>query len=493
MQLYKLLSDAAIDIPCGVSDIEVTDIVTHSGKVTSGSMFICIDGLHCDGHKYIKAAVDAGASVVVTERGHGADVGGAATVEVENTRRAAALLYNAWYGDPAANMKVIAVTGTNGKTSVAYLLRQIFEENGHRCGMIGTVECTSCQRNIAPRKEGVANMTTPDPEVLYALLSQMAKDGVEYLFIEATSHASALSKLDAIYFDTLIFTNLTQDHLDFHQNIVGYFAAKSRLFSRCRQGVFNIDDSYALDFLKASGAKRNILCSANNSRADYFASDISFRDWDGVSYKVTHSEGVIDVEVPLAGVFALMNSLEAVAVAKEYGIADGVILRALKKMKSIPGRMEKVTLPKDAKFSVFVDYAHTPDALEKLLISTKKFCRGGRLLLLFGCGGERDVGKRKEMGQIASKYADFIIITSDNSRGESTDKIISDIYKGINKEKEHIIIADRRAAIEFAILSAKARDIVILAGKGHEKYEIDSTGRHPFDEIEIVKAAYLKR
>ncbi len=495
MRLYKLLDGAGIVIPDAekIPDTEISDIVTHSKRVTHGSMFICIDGLHCDGHDYINAALDAGASVVVTELGHGADVGGAAALGVENTRRAASLLYNSWYGDPAASIKIIAVTGTNGKTSVAYLLRQIFEENGHMCGMIGTVECTCGTEVLECYSEQTANMTTPDPEELYRLLSVMVQRGVEYVFLEATSHASALCKLDALCFDTLIFTNLTQDHLDFHKDMRGYFASKAKLFDRCRKSVLNIDDKYALDFLKASEAQKNILCSANNAKADYFAKDICFMGERGISFGVMHEGEIFDVELSLVGDFALMNSLLAIAVAKEYGISDEVIYRALKKMKRIPGRMERVDLGDGASFSVFVDYAHTPDALEKLLRSASRIRGDGRLILLFGCGGERDRGKRRQMGAVASKYADFVIVTSDNSRGEDREKIIADIYRGINKEKEHIIIPDRQCAIEYAVDLARDGDIVLLAGKGHEKYEINSTGKHPFDEIEIVRSAYQKR
>ncbi len=496
MRLYKLLSAAGIEIPNGVSDIEISEIVTNSKKVTRGCMFVCISGLHYDGHDFIKNAVDAGASVIVCEALRDECVGGAAAIIVKNTRHAVAHLYNAWHGDPASKMKIIGVTGTNGKTTVTYMLKQLFERCGCRCGIVGTLGCLSGGRQLGNGSaDTLANMTTPDPEVLYGVLAEMVSDGIEYLFIEATSHASALSKLDAVEFDTLVFTNLTQDHLDFHGTMEEYLSAKAKLFGRCRRAVINLDDRYAAEILAASRAEKNLLCSTKKEEnTDFFASDICFGNKTGVKYKVTQraplGEEIFGVDLPsFFGGFSVMNSLEAVAVAREYGFSAESIKKALCGIHGIPGRMQRVMIDENASFSVFIDYAHTPDAIENVLRTARELGGEGRLILLFGCGGERDRSKRKLMANIASRLSDLVIITSDNSRSEDKMQIISDIYRGIDKEKEHIIIPDREAAIRYAVKNARSRDIIILAGKGHEKYEINETGRHPFDEEKIVKEA----
>ncbi len=501
MRLEKLLSGANIACPEDIRDVEITSIVTDSRLARRGSMFICIDGLHTDGHKYINNAVDAGASVIVTGEGRDECVGGAAAVKVLNTRSASAFLYNSWHGDPASKLKIIGITGTNGKTSVGLILRQIFEKCGKRCGFIGTVGSYSLGKKIEYKSSNpLANMTTPDPPELYAILSKMVEDGVEYVFMEATSHASELCKLDPIRFDVLVFTNLTRDHLDFHGSMEGYFASKARLFERCDTAVINADDAYASAILNASQAKRNILCSCEGNLSNFSASNIRLGGGDGFSMRVRSEKTEFDVTIPLVGRFSPTNSLEAIAVASCMGIADGELVKALSTLSCVPGRMEKVDIDKRADFSVYIDYAHTPDALENILRSARDMTvfdssskRQGRVILLFGCGGERDRGKRKQMGAVASKFADFVIVTSDNSRSEDPCEIIGDIYKGINKEKEHIIIVERESAIRFAISTARSGDVILLAGKGHENYEISNRGRLPFFEREIVKDATSKR
>ena len=298
----------------------------------------------------------------------------------------------------------------------------------------------------------------------------------------------------------LIFTNLTRDHLDFHGTMEGYFASKAELFKRCKTAVINADDAYASAILNKSRAEKNILCSRNGNLSNFSASNIRLGGGDGFSMRVRTEKTEFDVAIPLVGRFSPTNSLEAIAVAESCGIADGELVKALETLSGVPGRMEKVDIDKKAEFSVYIDYAHTPDALENVLRSARDIkgnnftdAKEGRIIVLFGCGGERDRGKRRQMGAIASKLADFVIVTSDNSRSEDPCEIIGDIYKGINKEKEHIIIVERESAIRFAISMAKKGDVIILAGKGHEKYEISTKGKLPFLESEIVKDAVSKR
>ena len=489
----ELFSKAGIKCPRNAENIEITEIVTDSRRVREGSLFVCIKGLHFDGHERIGDAIKAGAAVIVAEQVRDDGVGGAAAVYVENTRRAAALLYNAWHGDPSRSMTVVAVTGTNGKTSLCYILKSIFERAGFRCGLIGTVRCMSGDRVLQTSNSNpLANMTTPDPDELYRLLSVMRDDGAEYVFIEATSHALALSKLDALTVDTAVLTNFTRDHLDFHGSMEEYFKAKARLFGMCRRAVINADSAWAEKFTASADCKEIFTVSAKTS-ADFSAESVEYLKDRGVRYDFNYGEGRTEMSISLPGKFFLDNSLEAAAVAYTYGIAPSVIAEAVVSFGGVDGRMERVSLGENADISVFIDYAHTPDAVENLLKSVRAFRENEqRIVLLFGCGGERDRSKRREMAQIASRLADFVIITSDNSRGEAPEQIFSDILKGMDKEKEFALIEDRRAAIEYAVFNSKKKDVIILAGKGHERYEINALGRLPFDEREIVRSAYAR-
>ncbi|MBE6531055.1 MAG: UDP-N-acetylmuramoyl-L-alanyl-D-glutamate--2,6-diaminopimelate ligase [Ruminococcaceae bacterium] len=493
MKVSELFGKSNIDYPREAENIEITEIVTDSRKACEGCAFICINGQRHDGHENIGEAVSVGAKVIVAEQVRDEGVGGAAAIYVENTRRAAALLYNTWYNNPAEGMKLVAVTGTNGKTSVSFLLKKIFERAGYRCGVIGTVGCISCGRLIHSYSENPnVSMTTPDPEDLYRILSLMRDDGVEYVFIEATSHALALSKLDALSFDIGIFTNLTQDHLDFHGSMENYFKAKSRLFEMCDKAIINIDDLWAQRFIERAHCKDIYTVSAK-AEADVIAKNIIFSRDHSTSYMLRSRFGDASVKLGVPGRFFVVNSLEAAAAALVSGIDAADIAGALADFGGVDGRMERVRLDEDARISVFVDYAHTPDALENLLKSVRDIRDPRqRIVLLFGCGGDRDRGKRKEMAQIASRLSDFVIVTSDNSRSEDPERIISDILKGIDKEKEFVVIEERASAIEYAVCNSRRGDIIILAGKGHERYEIDRDGKHPFDERDIVKKAYEK-
>lgn len=494
MKISELFGRAKINYPPSAGNIEITDVVTDSRRAREGSLFVCINGLRSDGHEYIGEAVGRGAKVIVAEQVRDVSVGGAATtIFVDNSRQAAALLYNSWYCDPSARMKLVAVTGTNGKTSVTHILKQIFERAGKRCGVIGTLGAFCANEALASLSgDPLANMTTPDPDELYRLLALMRDRGVEYVFIEASSHALALSKLDALCFDTAVFTNLTQDHLDFHGDMEGYFASKSRLFGLCRRAVINADDPWAQRFI-ASAACGEIYKTSIDGKGDFCAENIRLRGVYGSEYDLVYGEERTRISIPLCGRFFVNNTLTAATVARIYGISAKDIADSVLALSGVDGRMERVMLGLDADISVFIDYAHTPDALEKLLKSAKDLVREKqRIILLFGCGGERDRSKRREMAHIASRLSDFVVVTSDNSRGEDPERIISDILCGIDKESEYTVIRDRADAIEYAVANAREGDIVLLAGKGHERYEIDVGGKHPFDEREIARRAYEK-
>lgn len=487
MKLSELFVGMAI--PEGLQNLEIAGIKTDSRKVAAGDLFICIRGLKTDGHLYIDDAVKRGAAAVLVCEDYVGESPDVPLLKTADTRHAAALLYNIWYGDPAGKLHIIAVTGTNGKTSVTFMLRAIFETAFYRCGIIGTVNCYSAGRRMEIRAENpLAHMTTPDPEELYHILAEMVRDGVEYVFMEVTSHALALHKPDAIHFEAAIFTNLTQDHLDFHGDMENYFEAKKRLFSMCDRAVINIDDPYGVQ-LKETLTCHCVTCSAKGQSADYTATQICDNGVDGNEYRLISSDKRFTVRTPIPGAFSVINTLEAATLACMFGISPSVIMTALGALSGVDGRMERVRLGVLADYSVFIDYAHTPDALENLLQTARGIRRANeRVVLLFGCGGDRDKTKRKKMGEIAAELADFVILTSDNSRTEDPMKILCDIQKGMGKA-DYVMIPDRRRAIEFAIREAHEGDILLLAGKGHEEYEIDRSGKRFFSEKQIVAEA----
>ncbi len=489
MRFGELLSKAGLECPENIKEKTVSDIVTDSRQVTKDCIFVCICGGVSDGHEHIGEAIEAGAAVVVAEKVRGVCVGGAAIILVENTRLTASLLYDVWYGKPSADLKIIGVTGTNGKTSTARMLLEIFEKAGYPCGFLGTVGYTSVGRKSIAEAE----MTTPDPKVLYSALSRMRADGAEYVFMEVSSHALAQSRVGAICFDTAVFTNLSEDHLDYHRDMESYYKAKRILFTQCRRAVINVDDASGkrlFEFLEGSGVDKK---SCSLEKGDFCAIFPKAKGSLGSEYALKTVNGMYRVFLPLLGEFQIMNSLEACAVALMHGIPIDCIRDALRSFVGIPGRMESVVAHPKQKFDIIIDYAHSPDALDKLLRSAREIKDDrAHILLVFGCGGERETEKRKMMGQIASSLADLVIVTSDNPRGEDPKKIIEDILKGIDKEKAYTVIENRREAINAAVGYARRGDILILAGKGHETYQIDGQGKHPFDEREIVKEALNK-
>lgn len=492
MRLGELCQSAGIECPKELFSLEISNVTSDSRQVSEGCLFVCIRGSHYDGHSFIRHALCAGAVAIVAEEGaQGLDGDIAARIiTVPKTRQSLACLLDAWYGSPSKKMKYIAVTGTNGKTSVSCVLKKIFESALYRCGLIGTVCCLSGDKRLnAPNRNALANMTTPDPEQLYEMLGRMACDGVEYVFIEATSHALALDKLAPLHFEVGIFTNLTPEHLDFHGNMRAYLAAKCKLFSACRTAIINRDCEY-FDEIVAACPGKVVTCSAGGHDADYRAVGIEEQGVLGVAYTLCTARALIRIKSQLPGCFSVMNTLEAAACAAEMGIRPAVIAGAIAAVCGIDGRLERVKLGYEADFSVFIDYAHTPDALENLLRSVRGFCRRGqRITVLFGCGGDRDRAKRPVMGEIATRLADSVVITSDNSRSEDPGAIIDDILCGAVGRSNYCVIPDRREAITRTVCAAMPGDIIILAGKGHEAYEINREGRLPFCERRIVAEA----
>ena len=471
MKLKELCLSADIYCPDTKGNIEITQVTCDSRRVTSGGLFVCLSGKRNDGEKYCEEAIKNGAAAIIhTSAEYG-------ELYSDDNRLALSRLCRKMYGEGIEKLKLVAVTGTNGKTTVTELLRNIFTEAGHRCATVGTLGI----RTPSGMLENV-NMTTPDPEELYKALAEIAKQGCEYVFIEASSHALALKKLDALRFELGIFTNLTRDHLDFHLTEKEYFEAKRRLVGLSKRIITNTDTKHGREFCE------NALTCSQNTEADFTATNVKY-GIDGVSYTLNQS---IDIKCHIPGRFTVMNSLEAAAAALTLGVTPTHIQKALLASTAVPGRLERVELPESADVSVFIDYAHTPDALENLLLSVRDLAKGRRIVLVFGCGGDRDRGKRKLMGAVATKYADFTVVTSDNPRSEEPRDIIREILKGIDKEKRYAVIEKRLDAIRYVIEESRSGDVIILAGKGHEKYEIDKNGRHDFDEAEAVRKAWTE-
>ncbi len=490
MRLSELINDNEIFDAVSPSDIEISKIITDSRKADTGTMFVCLCGGRDDGHEHIKEALLKGAVAVIVQEGVEFEIPAhcrsVRIIKCKDTRRAAARLYNKWYGSPSEKLKIIAVTGTNGKTSTAFMLKAILEGAMYRCGIIGTVECASGGYKLLKDPDvGIANMTTPDPEELYRSLAFMAAHHVDYVIMEASSHALKLHKLDALTFDTGIFTNLSPEHLDFHKSMEDYRDSKAALFGKCRRALINADDGLC-EFMKKSSSGDTYTYSAEGSSADFSAENASVSE-RGISFELRSRDKMMKIRAPLKGRFNLDNILAAASCALLEGISPPVISGVLCAFSGVRGRMEKVKLPKNAGFDAIIDYAHTPDALENLLLSVRGiYNKGQKLVLIFGCGGDRDREKRPVMGAIASRLADHTLITSDNSRSEDPRAIIDEILSGFDKNASCEVILSRREAIEHAVKTARPDDVIVLAGKGHEKYEIDISGRHPFDEEEIL-------
>ena len=480
MRLGEVLYEIGVDCPKKYENIEFTEIVTDSRRVTDGCMFVCLRGHNRDGHDYVTDAVNNGAVVIVAEQVRDWCVGGAAIINVDNTGKCAALLYNLQCGKPTDRLKIIGVTGTNGKTSTCMALDAILREAGYRTGVIGTLGCFVDGKVYSE----AAGLTTPEHSELYRTLRRMADMGITHVVMEVSSHALAYGRTDAIEFEYGVFTNLTRDHLDFHGDMERYFHEKRKLFGQSRRTVANADDSYGKRLCERYGDTVRI----SRTEGDSIARNVRVGR-EGCKYTLEYRQNKYDIQVGARGDFSVTNTQLAATVALDMGIDADAVTRALVRFLGAQGRMERID-GGPCPFEVYVDYAHTPDALENALRTVREFMGDrGKLILVFGCGGDRDRGKRKQMAGVASRFADFITVTSDNPRGEHPEQIIRDILRGIDKEKQYAVIASRREAIEYAVEIAAAGDIVLLAGKGHEKYEIDAHGSHPFDEGEIVRGA----
>jgi UDP-N-acetylmuramoyl-L-alanyl-D-glutamate--2,6-diaminopimelate ligase len=479
------------DTPGGASGT-VTGIAYDSRAIKPGDVFVALRGQHADGTAFARQAVDRGAAAIVSE----APVPEGISVPwaiVTDARLALAVLADAFFQHPSGEMQVVGITGTNGKTTTAYLLASIFDAAGIRCGLLGTVAYRTGPGDNEVRE---AARTTPEAPDLQALLREMIEQGSGAAVLEVSSHALALRRVDRTTFAAGVFTNLTRDHLDFHSDMEAYFQAKRRLFEmlpRDAPSLLNVDDPRGLALVEVGGRP---VTYAINRAADLTPGPLSF-SLEGLSFEVRTPRGTLQIRSALVGRPNVYNILAAVATATALGLSFDAIERGVRTLRGVPGRFEVVSSAKD-EVTVVVDYAHTDDALRNLL-ETARPLASGRLITVFGCGGDRDRPKRPLMGAVAGRYSDVIVITSDNPRSEDPSRIIEDIQRGITADtrrdsaQRQLAIVDRRSAIATAIEIAHPGDLVLIAGKGHEKYQVIGDRTLPFDDAAVAREALARR
>ncbi len=461
------------------ADLEIGTLEYDSRKVNPGCLFCCVVGTFSDGHVYAQKAVESGAAGLVVERELPLDV---PQVIVPNTRIAMAEMAAELYGHPEREMRLVGITGTNGKTTSTYMIKAIAERAGMKAGLIGTI------RNMVGQRVIDTERTTPESVDLYRLLREMRDEDVEIVVMEVSSHSLDQHRVHGLTFEVGEFTNLTQDHLDYHKTFENYLAAKRKLFDQSKHGVFNIDDPYASAMM--DGISLPVTTFGIRERADICASEIDITT-RGVQFDIRYPGGKTRINVPIPGLFTVFNAMGAAAVALALNISMEYIKSGLEDMQSVSGRLEPLPTG-DLGFSVFVDYAHTPDALENVLKTVRGFAKG-RVITVFGCGGDRDRAKRPIMGEIAGRYSDKLVVTSDNPRSEDPFTIIDAIEEGVKKSGcAYVKIEQRREAIQYALEKAQESDVIVVAGKGHETYQEINGVKHHFDDKETVMELLAK-
>src|SRR3954454_21177676 len=460
--------------PSGAPEVEISGLAYSSKSVAPGTLFFCVPGFKTDGHEFAADAVERGAAALVCERPLGL---GVREVVVPDARAAMGPAAASFYGDPTAELQVVGVTGTNGKTTTAFLTRALLDAGGIRTGLLGTVT------SVVGGREEPVERTTPEAIDLQATFRRMLEQGDRACVMEVSSHALELGRADSIRFACRVFTNLTQDHLDFHPTMEDYFAAKRKLFETGGpSSVVNVDDEYGRRIVAETDPHATTYSLMRD--ADYRARDVEFNTASS-RFACETPDGTVQVEMPLPGLFNVSNALAAVGAARALGVPLDAIPPALARAHCVPGRFEPVDEGQD--FAVLVDYAHTPDSLENVLRAARQITRG-RLIVVFGAGGDRDRSKRPLMGEVASALADRVIVTSDNPRSEDPDSIVDQVLAGAGPDAERKV--DRRKAISLAIEGAREGDVVVIAGKGHEQgQEFEAGRKEPFDDVEVVRAA----
>lgn len=480
MKLRELIKNLSIIEMNADAELEISGVSYDSRKTGKGDMFVAIRGFEADGHKFIPKAVENGAAVILCEEKPSCDI---PYVLVSDSRYGLAIVSRDFFGDPASEMTMIGITGTSGKTSSSYLIKHMLESKlDAKVGLIGT------NGNMIGDELLHTEHTTPESYELHKLFRHMADSGCTHVVMEVSSHSLTLERVAGIHFDVALYTNLSQDHLDFHGTMEEYAAAKRKLFSMCSLGCFNLDDAWA-DFMRDGASCRTMTFSTEKNEADLVAKDIRLTA-DGVRFASVSGDEISMTKLGIPGMFSVYNALGTMSVGLALGLSLADCSDAMSSAKGVKGRLEIVPTGRD--FSVVIDYSHKPDALEKVLKTLKPVTRG-RLIALFGCGGDRDKLKRPIMGRIAADNADLVVVTSDNPRTEDPDEIIREIVAGMkDKRTPTKVICDRREAIAWAIDNAAPGDVLLLAGKGHEDYQVVGHEKHHMDEREIVSDCLKK-
>lgn len=470
MTLLRLLDN--VEYTGAIQDREIAAITCDSRQVQEESVFFAIPGLKFDGHDHAAQALENGAVAIVVER----DLGLPGQILVKDARTAYGVMCGNFFDNPARRLKILGVTGTNGKTTITYLMKQILECAGKRVGLIGTIHNEIADMTLP------AKHTTPDAMQLHAMFARMVAAGCEYVVMEVSSHALDQHRIAGCRFLTAAFTNLTQDHLDYHHDMERYFASKKRLFDCCDTAVVNYDDPYGQRLLGEIGCPKYTY-SCKSDAADYTAHDIRFGP-DGSRFALLAGERLIRVSFCMPGMFSVSNALAAAVSCLAAGIGLDDVVRGLAACSGVPGRVE--ILPTKTPYTVIRDYAHSPDGLKNVLETVREFAPA-RVVTLFGCAGNRDRTKRPIMADVVAGLSDFVILTSDNPRDESPQRIADDALPGLEKHATpHIVILNRYDAIKWALENALPDDTIVLAGKGHEDYQVLDYGTIGFDEKEIV-------
>lgn len=477
MRLEGLFEHISHTVLQGTLHINIKDIQHDSRNVSEGSLFVCIEGFESDGHAYIKNAIDAGARAIVVTKYTQINDKDIPVLQVDDSRVALAQLATKYYNKPTSQFGLVGVTGTNGKTSTVFLIDRILKGYNKKTGLIGTIENRIGDKVIPTER------TTPDALALQALFYDMVEANVNDVVMEVSSHALDLKRVEGAEFDVAVFTNLTLDHLDYHKTMEAYRDAKLKLFNMARCAVINIDDEHGVYILENSTQEKTVTYSCVDENADLYARDIHI-DVKGTHFSLSYKEECHHIDVQTPGRFSVYNALAAIGAALQMGVPMTVIQKVLATNSIIKGRFETIDSPKG--YHAVVDYAHAPDGLENVLKTIREIAKA-KVITVFGCGGDRDKTKRPIMGEIAGRYSDYAIITSDNPRTEEPETILDEVEVGTKRtdcayEKQ----VDRRLAIAKALSMAEADDIVLVAGKGHEDYQVIGTEKIHFDDKEII-------
>jgi UDP-N-acetylmuramoyl-L-alanyl-D-glutamate--2,6-diaminopimelate ligase len=479
--IKNLIAGMEITGSLGNQNREIKNIAFDSRKVRQGGLFVAIPGEKHDGRTFIREALDKGAVAIITE----APIESLSSLPIDNvtvlcvadSRKSLAIVSANFYENPSAHLNLTGITGTNGKTTLTYVLEALAKADGRNTGVIGTIDCHFGKTKIP------AAMTTPESLDLNQNFRRMVDAGVTDCFLEVSSHSLSQKRVCDMNFNIGIFTNLSRDHLDFHSDMEEYKNAKAELFrgNKVKTPIINIDDPAGKEF--AAELKESVMSTGINNSADFSAENISLTA-AGSQFTLKSPSGSAEISTNLLGKHNIYNLLSASAYALAQGMTLDMIQSSFQNIPSIPGRFESISKGQD--FSVVVDYAHTEDALSKAITAAKAFTEG-KVIVVFGCGGDRDKGKRESMGRVATEKTDFSVITSDNPRTEDPEKIVADILKGVPASASHVVIINRREAIEYSISLAEKNDLVLIAGKGHENYQILGTEKQHFDDREVAR------